>query len=84
LVYFDDISDIISKGDETSVINVHTEHKIKRKGKGGSISIVTETEDKVYSISFFKRRRLDDSTSVPFWYKCGREGEGRVITPDHP
>jgi len=46
--------------------------KIKRKRKvegGGLISIVTETEDKIYRISFFKRRRLDDHTSVPFGYK---------------
>jgi len=34
LVNFDVIWDMILKGDEPSVINVHTEHKIKRKRKG--------------------------------------------------
>jgi len=53
-------------------VNVHTEKKIKRKRKGGIISIVTEPEDKIYRISFFKRRRLGDNTSVPFAYKYGR------------
>jgi len=56
---------------ETVILNVHTEKKIKRKRKvvGGLVSIVTEPEDKAYRISFFKRRRLDDQTSVPFKYK---------------
>ena len=35
----------------------------------GTVSIVTEPEDKIYKISFFKRRRLGDNTSVPFGYK---------------
>ena len=73
LVNFERIKDMIMKsGDEPSpVINVHTEKKIKRKRKaaGGLVSIVTEPEDKIYSISFFKRRRLDDHTPVPFGYK---------------
>ena len=66
---------ILRSGDEPSpetVINVHTEMKIKRKRKvvgGGLVSIVTEPEDKIHRISFFKRRRLDDHTSVPFGYK---------------
>jgi hypothetical protein len=40
------------------VVNVHSENKIKRKRKGGgaTVSIVTEAEDKIYRISFFKRR----------------------------
>ena len=49
-----------------------TEHKINRKrkcGGDGVVSIITEPEDKVYRISFFKRRRLSDETSVPFGYK---------------
>jgi len=66
---------IFRSGDKPSpetVINVHTEKKIKRKRKvveGGLVSIVTEPEDKIYRISFSKRRRLDDHTSVPFGYK---------------
>ena len=49
---------------------VHTEHKIKRERKRGAIvSIITDPEDKTYRISFFKRLRLSDDTSVPFGYK---------------
>jgi len=75
LVNFERIKDMILKsGDEppeTVIINVHTEKKIKRKRKvvGGLVSIVTEPEDKILRISFFKRRRLDDHTSVAFGYK---------------
>jgi len=59
------------KGDGPTVVNVHTENKIKRKmkGGGGTVTIVTELEDKLYGISFFKRRRLGDNTSVPFGYQ---------------
>jgi len=75
LVTFERMKDMILKsGDEpaeTVIINVHTEKKIKRKRMvvGGLASIVTEPEDKIYRISIFKRRRLDDHTSVPFGYK---------------
>jgi len=52
------------------IVNVHMEKKIKRKRtEGGTVSIVTEPEDKMYRVSFFKRRRLADNTSVPFGYK---------------
>ena len=57
---------------EEPVVTVHTEHKNKRKrksGRGGIVSIITEPEDKMYRISYFKRRRLSDETSVPFGYK---------------
>ena len=54
-------------------MTVHSEHKIKRKrksgGRGGIVSTITEPEDKIYRISFLKRRRLSDETSVPFGYK---------------
>jgi len=53
-------------------VTVHSDHKIKRKRKSGGgviVSIVTEPEDKIYRISFFKRRRLNDETSLPFGYK---------------
>jgi hypothetical protein len=72
LVNFDVIRDmILGKGEERTV-TVQSDHKIKRKrksGGGGNVSIVTETEDKIYRISFFKRRRLNDETSLPFGYK---------------
>ena len=56
---------------EKRTVTVHRDHKIKRKRKseGGIISIVTEPENKIYRISFFKRRRLNDETSLPFGYK---------------
>jgi len=48
--------------------------KLSERGRGeGTVSIVTETEDKVHPFSFFKRRRLGDITSVTFGYKQ-REG----------
>ena len=53
-------------------MTVHREHKIKCKRKGGGgglVSIIAEPEDKMYRISFFKRRRLSDETSVLFVYK---------------
>jgi len=44
-------------------VTVHREKKINRKRKagGGIVSIITEPEDKMYRISFFKRRRLGDN-----------------------
>jgi hypothetical protein len=71
LVNFDVIRDMILKKKEENV-TVHTAKKIKRKrpaGGGGMVSIITAPEDKIYRISFFKRRRLHDETSVPFGYK---------------
>ena len=71
LVNFEKIKDTILKGDERDTIIVHTQSKIKRKrGKGGdgSVNIISEPEDKTYRISFFKRRRLNDNSSVPFGY----------------
>ena len=49
--------------------NVHTEHKIKRKRRaGGVVDLVTEPENNRYRISFFKRRRMLDNSSVPLGY----------------
>ena len=66
LVNFDVIKDIILK--QGPVVTVHMVHKIKRKRKSGQgiVSIITEPEDKIYRVSFFKRRRLSDETSLPF------------------
>jgi len=62
---------IFRSGDKPQiVVNVHTEKKIKRKRMVGElVSIVTEPEEKIYRISFFKRRWLDEHTYVPFRYK---------------
>jgi len=51
------------------LVNVHTEHKIKRKRRdGGVVDLVTEPENKRYRISFFKRRRMYEHSSVPLGY----------------
>jgi len=55
-------------GQAESVLNVHTEHKIKRKKRaGGVVDLVTESENKRYRMSF-KRLRLPDHSSVPLGY----------------
>jgi hypothetical protein len=65
LINFDVIRDMMLGEERT--LAVHSEHKNKRKRKSGEgiVSIVTEPEDKMYRISFFKRRRLCDETSAP-------------------
>ena len=65
---FNVIKDMIIGSGELTVL-VRTEKKIKRKRKGGTVAIFTEHEDKTYRISFFKRRRLAEFSSVPFGYK---------------
>ena len=62
---------ILKTGSTTSddVVTVHTEKKIIRKReKNGRVQILTEAEDKIYRVSFLKRRRLHDNNSVPFGY----------------
>jgi hypothetical protein len=71
LVNFDVIRDMILKtgGPSPAVVTVHADKKIKRKrGKDGRVQILSEAEDKIYRVSFFKRRRLHDNNSVPFGY----------------
>jgi hypothetical protein len=71
-VNFDVIRTMILTDQPKSVV-VHTSHKMKRKkrsdGNNACITIVTEPEDKIYQISFFKRRRLPDNNSLPLGYK---------------
>ena len=68
LVNFSKIKDMIlsKKVDETVI--VHTEHKIKRKKIDGGVNLISEPKDKTYRVSFLKRRRLNDNTSLPFGY----------------
>ena len=56
LVNFEAINNmILGMGEPT--VKVHTERKIKRKRRGGgTVSIITETKDNLYRISFSKRR----------------------------
>jgi len=68
LVNFEKIKDmILSKKDDETVI-VRTENKIKRKKIDGGVHLISEPEDKTYRVSFLKRRRLNDNTSLPFRY----------------
>ena len=76
-VNFDVIRDMVLKGvgKDVAPVMVHTEKKIKRKktnraneGAGTCVAVIKEPEDKMYRISFFKRRRLRDNKSVPFGY----------------
>ena len=73
LVNFDAIRVMILKTGRTTtgdnVVTVHTDKKIKRKReKDGRLQILSEAEDKIYRVSFFKWRRLHDNKSVPFGY----------------
>jgi len=77
LVNFVSIRDMILGKGETNVVNVQTEKKFKQKGKGGgTVAIVTETEDKLYRIQFFKRRRLHDNSPFLSDLNRGRPGSG--------
>jgi len=64
MVNFAVFKDNVLEGTKMRHIIVHTEKKIKRKRKvgGGILSIITEPEDKIYRISFYKRRRLADNS----------------------
>jgi len=73
LVNFEAMKQLMVRGTETDTVTVHTSQKIKRKRcrYDGRIRIVTEPEDKTYRVSFLKRRRLQNNTSVPFGYIKG-------------
>ena len=71
LVNFESIRRMILRGGKTDTVTVHTERKIKRKRENGRVQIVTEPEDKTSRMSFFKRRRLHETTSDPFGYIKG-------------
>jgi len=64
---FAKMKDMILSMDENETATVRTQNKIKRK-RGRGISIISQREEKTYRVSFLKRRRLNDNTSVPFGY----------------
>jgi hypothetical protein len=83
LVNFDNIRHMILNADAGDVIIVRTERKVKRKtrkcdGSGlhgaDTVPIVSKPEEKVYRISFNKRRRLENQNSVPLEYV--KDGQG--------
>ena len=55
-------------GEEPAVTKHERKIELKRT-REGTVSKVIEPGRKLYSISFFNRRRLDDNTSLPFGYK---------------
>jgi dephospho-CoA kinase len=61
LVNIDVIRDMILNRRPDEVVTVHTDRKIKSKRKEGRVQILSEAEDKIYRVSFFKRRRLHDN-----------------------
>lgn len=67
LVNFNAIKDVYLNG--RPPMTVHTDKKKKRKrGEGACVSIITDPEDKIYGISYFKRRSKDNKMSFPFGY----------------
>jgi len=70
LVNFNIIRDmILNKGRPGEVVTINMDKKIKRKKKEGRVQILSEAEDKIYRVSFFKRIRLHENNSVPFGYQ---------------
>jgi hypothetical protein len=70
LVNFYTIKDLVLNRPTNSTVTVHTTKKIKRKrDEAACVYKTTEPEDKIYRISFFKKRRRDDNTSDPLGYK---------------
>ena len=57
--------------DENETVIVRTQNKIKRERGRGRISIISKPQNKTYSVSFLKWRRLNDNTSLPFGYTNG-------------
>ena len=68
LVNFAKMKDMILSMDDNETVIVRTKNKIKRKRDRGGVSIISQPEEKTYRVSFLKRRRLNDNTSVPFGY----------------
>ena len=77
LVNYERIKDMILCADIKDVITVCTKRKINRKfrkcdasgpSSADMVTVVSEPEEKIYRVSFHKRRRLEDFDSVPFGY----------------
>jgi hypothetical protein len=71
LVNFSKMKDMILARNDKETVTVRTPNKIKRKWGKGGVSIISQPEEKTYKVSFFKRRRLNDNTSLPFGYIRG-------------
>jgi hypothetical protein len=53
---------------EHETVIIRTQNKIKLERGRGGVSIISQSEEKTYRVSFLKRRRLNDNTSLPFGY----------------
>jgi len=52
---------MILNKDDKETVTVCTKKEIKRKRDEEGVHVVTEPEDKIYRISFLKRRRLNNN-----------------------
>jgi hypothetical protein len=68
LVNFEKMKDMILSMEADETVTVRTQNKMKRKRGRGEVSIISQPEEKTYRVSFLKRRRLNDNTSLPFGY----------------
>jgi hypothetical protein len=68
LVHFAKMKEMILSSDADETVTVRTKNKIKRKRRNGKVNIISQPEEKTYRLSFIKRRRLNDNTSLPFGY----------------
>jgi hypothetical protein len=42
--------------------------KLSERGRMGEYIVVTEPEDQIYGVLFYRRRPFSDNTPVPFGY----------------
>jgi hypothetical protein len=68
LVNLAKMKDMILSMDADETVIVHTKNKIKSKGCEGGVNIISQPEEKTNRVSFLKRRRLSDNTSLPIGY----------------
>jgi hypothetical protein len=68
VVNFEKMRDMILNRESAQTVTVHTERQIKRKRCECGVRIIIEPADKIYRVSFLKRRRLPDDRSVTFGY----------------
>jgi len=67
-VNFETIRRMILNRDDAENVTVRSVKKIKRKRDDEGVHVVTEPEEKIYRVSFLKRRRLSNNSSLPFGF----------------
>jgi hypothetical protein len=68
LVNFAKMKAMILAMDDNETVIVRTQNKIKRKRGRGGEGTISQPEEKTYRVSFLKRRRLNENTSLTFGY----------------